>query len=112
MTTIQTQELTKEQIQKAVDLIIDRMPPQTTLHREALAEFRNGNYPHVKKLAAFNPLDQYCKALSFLGGAFSPQAISTGNTFTILNESILKVGELAKERTALELGADIAEVFG
>lgn len=47
-----------------------------------------------------------------MGGAFNPQAISSGNTFTILNESILNVAELAKELTATGLGADIAQIFG
>ncbi|MHC5771675.1 MAG: hypothetical protein ACYTXI_40230 [Nostoc sp.] len=110
--TSTSNELTKEQIQRAIDLIIDRMPQQTELHQEALTAFRQGNYALVKRLAAFNPLDRYCKALSFMGGAFNPQAISSGNTFTILNESILNVAELAKERTATELGADIAQIFG
>ncbi|NDJ20994.1 hypothetical protein GS682_04905 [Nostoc sp. B(2019)] len=112
MQATQSTELTKERIQKAVDAIIDKMPPMTNLHREVLTAFRAGNYAEVKKLAAFNPTDKYAQAISYLGGAFSPQAISTGNTFTILAESIRNVGKLADERTVQELGAEIAETLG
>ncbi|QLE46526.1 hypothetical protein FD723_40655 (plasmid) [Nostoc sp. C052] len=111
MIAISTQELTKEKIQQAVDLILDKMPPQTELHHEALAEFRNGSYANVKKLAMSNPLDPYSKALSFLGGAFNPQAIASGNSYTIIHESLLKAGEFAKELTVSQLGSDIAKVF-
>jgi hypothetical protein len=112
MTPVQVEELTKEKIQKAVDVIIDKMPPTTNLHREVLTAFRAGNYAEVKKLASFNPTDKYAQAISYLGGAFSPQAISTGNTYTIFAESIRNVGKLAEERTAQELGAEIAEALG
>ncbi|MCC5616354.1 hypothetical protein LC605_15005 [Nostoc sp. CHAB 5836] len=112
MTTTQTTELTKEKIQKAVNVIIDKMPPTNSLHRQVLAAFRDENYVEVKKLAAFHPTDKYAQAISYLGGAFNPQAISSGNTFTILAESARNVGHLVGDRIVQDIGAEIAEVLG
>jgi hypothetical protein len=111
MTTTQSTEITKEKIQKAVNIILEKMPPSNSLHRQVLEAFLSENYVEVKKLASFNPTDKYAQAMSYLGGAFSPQAISTGNTFTILAESARNVGHLIGDRIVQDIGAEIAEVF-
>lgn len=42
--------LTTEKIQKAVDTIIDKMPPVNNLHRQVLTAFRAGDYVEVNHL--------------------------------------------------------------
>lgn len=110
--TTSAYELSVEDIQKAVTCIISKMPQKTSqLHRDTLTAFANGNYKEVKRLAVLNPLDNYIKALSFLGGAFNPANIASGNSYTILHEATMKAAELVKEQTALEVAAELDEIF-
>jgi len=102
------QEFTVEQVNRAVDAIIDVLgTPENDLHAEALSAFRAGNHQRVKRLAATNLADYYCKALGYLGGALK----LTPNTDTILAESARSACEYVKERALRHLGTKINEAL-
>jgi hypothetical protein len=61
----------------------------------------------VKRLAATNLADYYCKALGYLGGALK----LTPNTDTILAESARSACEYVKERALRHLGTKINEAL-
>ena len=81
-------ELTQEKIQQAIDVLLRGIPPQTELHLSAIAAFKSGDYKQVKKLSLLNVSDKYLQALSYLGGALNPTNIASGNSYTILSESV------------------------
>ncbi len=106
-TTINT-ELNLDRVNQAVDAILTALgEPETDLHRDALSAFRRGDYQIVKRLAATNLSDYYCKALGYLGGALK----LTPNTDTILAESARAAADFVRERTLSELGAEIAKAL-
>jgi hypothetical protein len=101
------QELTLEKVQKAVNAIVEVLTKEEShhkLHDKALNAFLDGDYQTVKRLAATNLSDNFCKSLGYLGGALK----LTPNTDTILAESARAAAEFAKERTLQQLGAAIA----
>ena len=109
MTTTINTELNLERVNQAVDAILTALgEPATDLHRDALSAFRQGDYQIVKRLAATNLSDYYCKALGYLGGALK----LTPNTDTILAESARAAADFVRERTLAELGAEIAKALG
>jgi hypothetical protein len=59
-----------------------------------------GVYQIVKRLAATNISDYYCKALGYLGGALK----LTPNTDTILAESARAAADFVREKTLAQLG--------
>lgn len=79
-----TAGLTIEQVQKAVDAILEVLgEPSTDAQKNAIANFKEGNYDKVRRLAATSLDDYYCKSLGYLGSAFK----LLPNTDTILAES-------------------------
>ncbi|WP_414589702.1 hypothetical protein [Scytonema sp. PCC 10023] len=108
MTTTVNTEFTTECVQKAVQAILDVLgEPETDLHREALTAFQSGDHQRVKRLAATNLSDSYCKALGYLGGALK----LTPNTDTILAESARSACEYVKEKALRHLGTKINEAL-
>lgn len=106
--TNQTAEWTLEKVNRAVNAILETLgEPETELHRKALAAFQSNDHHTVKRLAATNLSDYYCKALGYLGGAFK----LTPNTDTILAESARAVADFAKEKTLAQLGAEIGQAL-
>ncbi|MEH1839659.1 MAG: hypothetical protein V7L20_13010 [Nostoc sp.] len=104
------QELTQEKVQQAVNAILKvlvKEDPQSNLHCKALNAFIEGDYQTVKRLAATNLSDNFCKSLGYLGGALK----LTPNTDTILAESARAAAEFDKERTLKELGDAIASAL-
>ncbi|ARV59771.1 hypothetical protein BZZ01_15050 [Nostocales cyanobacterium HT-58-2] len=60
MQTVQTPELTPEQVNQAVNAIIEVLgSPQSDLQQLALSAFHRGDYQTVKRLAATNLSDCY-----------------------------------------------------
>lgn len=107
VTTVNT-EFTLERVTKAVEAILDVLgTPETELHQQALSAFQCGEYQIVKRLAATNLSDHFCKSLGYLGGALK----LTPNTDTILAESARAAAEFVKERTLNQLGREIAEAM-
>ncbi len=101
-------ELTSEKVNQAVNAILDVLgTPQNDLHTEVLSAFRRGDYQTVKRFAATNLNDYYCKALGYLGGALK----LTPNTDTILAESARSAAEFVREKTLKQLGAEIANAL-
>lgn len=75
---------TKKQVQKVVDTILGVLgEPSTDNQKNAIAAFKEGDYDKVRRLAATNLDDYYCKSLGYLGSAF--KLLPT--TDTILAES-------------------------
>ena len=104
--TQSTTELTLEKVNQAVEAILNVLgTPENNLHAEALAAFHRGDHQIVKRLAATNLTDNFCKALGYLGGALK----LTPNTDTILAESARSAAEFAKEKVLAQLGAEIAK---
>ena len=107
--TPSTTQITKEQVQGAVDAILEVLGlPANTAQEEALEAFQRGDYQRVKRIAATNLGDFYCKALSYLPGAYK----LTPNTDTILAEAARSAAEVAKNRVLTQLGTAIAESLG
>jgi hypothetical protein len=106
--TNQTAEWTLEKVNRAVNAILETLgEPETELHSKALAAFQSNDQQTVKRLAATNLSDYYCKALGYLGGAFK----LTPNTDTILAESARAAADFAKEKTLAQLGAEIGKAL-
>lgn len=104
------QELTLEKVQQAVNAILKvlvKEDPQSDLHTKALNAFMEGDYQTVKRLAATNLSDNFCRSLGYLGGALKV----IPNTDTILAESARAAAEFDKERTLKELGDAIASAL-
>jgi hypothetical protein len=98
-------EPTLERVKQAVQVILETLgEPENDLHRRALTAFQDGDHQTVKRLAATNLSDYYCKALGYLGGALK----LTPNTDTILAESARSAAEFVRERTLTRLGKAIA----
>jgi hypothetical protein len=109
MTATINTELNSERVNKAVEAILSALgEPETDLHREAMSAFHRGDHQVVKRLAATNLSDSYCKALGYLGGALK----LTPNTDTILAESARSAADFVRERTLARLGAEIAKALG
>lgn len=107
--TTATTELTTERVNQAINAILETLgEPETDLHKEALSAFKRGDYQIVKRLAAINLSDYYCKALGYLGGALK----LTPNTDTILAESARSAADFVREKTLSHLGREIAKAFG
>lgn len=105
MQSTQTQEFTTERVSQAVEAILGVLgEPEIDLHREALAAFQSGNHQRVKRLAATNLSDYYCKSLGYLGGALK----LTPNTDTIIAEASRSAADYVKEKTLKQLGDAIA----
>ncbi|MBW4512929.1 MAG: hypothetical protein KME64_41535 [Scytonematopsis contorta HA4267-MV1] len=108
MQAIQTKEPTLDQVNLAVKAIIETLgSPENDLHTLAYEAFQQGNYQVVKRLAATNLSDNYCKSLGYLGGALK----LTPNTDTILAESARAAAEFVREKTLARLGKEIAEAL-
>ena len=101
-------EFTLERVNKAVEAILAVLgTPETELHQQAFSAFQRGEHHIVKRLAAINLSDQYCKSLGYLGGALK----LTPNTDTILAESARAAAEFTKEQALKRLGREIAEAM-
>lgn len=108
MTATINTELNSERVNKAVEVILAALgEPEKDLHTEAFAAFQRGDHQIVKRLAATNLSDCYCKALGYLGGALK----LTPNTDTILAESARAAADFVKEKTLAQLGAEIAKAL-
>ncbi|NER25086.1 MAG: hypothetical protein F6J86_12030 [Symploca sp. SIO1B1] len=108
MTTTINTEINLERVNKAINAILTTLgEPQTDVHREALAAFHRGDYLVVKRLAAINLSDYYCKALGYLGGALK----LTPNTDTILAESARSAADFVRDQTLARLGTEIAQAL-
>ncbi|NET54911.1 MAG: hypothetical protein F6K47_01490 [Symploca sp. SIO2E6] len=108
MTTTINTEINLERVNKAISAILATLgEPETDLHREALAAFHRGDYLVVKRLAATNLSDYYCKALGYLGGALK----LTPNTDTILAESARSAADFVRDKTLSRLGTEIAQAL-
>jgi hypothetical protein len=108
MVTSINSEIDAERVNKAVQAILEVLgTPEIELHEQALTAFQQGNHQLVKRLAATNLSDHYCKALGYLGGALK----LTPNTDTILAESARAAAEFAKEKTLARLGREIADAM-
>ncbi len=108
MQATQTTELTLERVNQAVNAIIETLgKPENDLHKEALEAFQRADYQIVKRLAATNLNDYYCKALGYLGGALK----LTPNTDTILAESARAAADFTREKTLVKLGVEIAKAL-
>lgn len=106
MSAVASTELTLEKVQQAVNAIIQVLgKPENDLHLTAFTAFENGDYQTVKRLAATNLSDSYCRSLGYLGGALK----LTPNTDTILAESARAAADFAREKILLDLGIAIAE---
>ena len=109
MTATINPELTAERVNKAVEAILEALgEPENDLHKEAFSAFQRGDHQVVKRLAATNLSDYYCKALGYLGGALK----LTPNTDTILAESARAAADFVRERTLASLGVQIAKALG
>lgn len=105
---MQTIEPTLERVNQAISAILETLgEPENDLHREALSAFHKGDYQTVKRLAAINLSDYYCKALGYLGGALK----LTPNTDTILAESARAAADFGKEKILARLGDEIAKAL-
>lgn len=108
MQATQIPELTQERVQRAVNAILEVLgEPENDLHKEAQSAFQQGNYQHVKRLAATNLNDYYCKALGYLGGALK----LTPNTDTILAESARAAADFLREQTLIKLGTELGNAL-
>lgn len=108
MTTAINTELSPDRVNKAVSAILTVLgEPESDLHREAFSAFHKGDYQIVKRLAATNLSDYYCKALGYLGGALK----LTPNTDTILAESARAAADFVREKTLTQLGSEIAKAL-
>lgn len=106
---MQITDPTLERVNQAVNAILETLgEPQNELHSKALSAFQQGDYQVVKRLAATNLSDYYCKALGYLGGALK----LTPNTDTILAESARAAADFTREQTLTRLGAEIAKALG
>ena len=104
MQATQTTELTLDKVNQAVGAILKTLgAPESELHSKALAAFQSGDHQTVKRLAATNLSDYYCKSLGYLGGALK----LTPNTDTILAESARAAADFAREKTLAWLGTEI-----
>ena len=105
---MQTMQPTTERVNQAINAILETLGnPENDLHSKALAAFQEGDYQTVKRLAATNLSDYYCKALGYLGGALK----LTPNTDTILAESARAAADFVKEKTLARLGTEIAKAL-
>lgn len=108
MQATQTTELTLDKVNQAVGAILQTLgTPKSELHSKALAAFQSGDHQTVKRLAATNLSDYYCKSLGYLGGALK----LTPNTDTILAESARAAADFAREKTLAWLGAEIEKAL-
>lgn len=104
-----TTEPTLERVNQAVQAILDTLgQPETELHQKAFTAFQSGDHATVKRLAATNLSDYYCKSLGYLGGALK----LTPNTDTILAESARSAADFVKEKTLMRLGIAIETALG
>lgn len=109
MQATQTTELTLDKVNQAVGAILKTLgAPESELHSKALAAFQSGDHQTVKRLAATNLSDYYCKSLGYLGGALK----LTPNTDTILAESARAAADFAREKTLVWLGSEIEKALG
>lgn len=107
-TTTSPPAFTAERVQQAANAILEVLgEPETTLHREALSAFQREDYMTVKRLAATNLSDSYCKSLAYLGSAFK----LTPNTDTILAESARSAADFAKEHALTRLSEALAKAL-
>lgn len=107
-TTSSDSDLTLDRVQAAVNVILETLgKPENDLHTMALTAFQSADHQKVKRLALINPLDDYCKALGYLGGALK----LTPNTDTILAESARVAADFVKEKTLLKLGIEIEKAL-
>ncbi|HEY9295648.1 MAG TPA: hypothetical protein VIQ31_04605 [Phormidium sp.] len=105
---MQVTDPTLERVNQAVNAILETLgEPQNDLHSKALSAFQRGDYQIVKRLAATNLSDYYCKALGYLGGALK----LTPNTDTILAESARAAADFEREKTLAKLSTEIAKAF-
>ncbi|MBW4628257.1 MAG: hypothetical protein KME49_22775 [Brasilonema octagenarum HA4186-MV1] len=105
---VQTKEPTIDQVNQAVNAILEILgAPENDLHADALTAWKQGNYQYVKRLAATNLSDFYCKALGYLGGALK----LTPNTDTILAESARAASDFVREKTLHHLSKKISEAL-
>jgi hypothetical protein len=108
MQITQTTEPTMERVNRAIEAILETLgKPENNLHSEALSAFHRGEYQTVKRLAAINLSDCYCKSLGYLGGALK----LTPNTDTILAESARAAADFVREKTLARLGSKLAEAL-
>lgn len=101
--------ITEQKVNQAVNAILDVLgDPQTNSQKKAINYFYLGEYDKVRRLAATNLEDYYCKSLSYLGSAFK----MLPNTDTILAESARAAAdykaELSKKETLNWLNKKIA----
>jgi hypothetical protein len=105
---MQTVEPTLERVNQAVHAILETLgEPENDLHNQALEAFLRQDYQLVKRLAATNLSDFYCKSLGYLGGALK----LTPNTDTILAESARAAADFTREKTLVRLGDEIAKAL-
>lgn len=103
MVTTSTQsELTLEKVQQAIDILLADIHPTTETQSQAIALFKAGDYKRVKKLSLLNLNDKYVQALGYLGGALNPANIASGNSYTVLAESVRNF-KLYNEQAWLEV---------
>lgn len=108
MTTLLNTEVSEIKVAKAIAAILEELgEPQNQLHHKAIGAFDAGHHQVVKRLAATNLADHYCKCLGYLGGALK----LTPNTDTILAEAARSAAEFSKERALARLGAAIDEAL-
>jgi hypothetical protein len=108
MASTQITEMTLERVNQAIEVILETLgKPESDLHNEAFSAFQRGEYQTVKRLAAINLSDSYCRSLSYLGSALK----LTPNTDTILAESARAAADFTREKTLTRLGSEIAKAL-
>jgi hypothetical protein len=88
MVATSTDALTLEKVQQAIAILISGLQPTTETQHQAIAAFNSGDYKQVKKLSLLNLDDKYIQALGYLGGALNPVNLASGNSYTVLAESV------------------------
>lgn len=101
-------EVTAEQAQQSVEVILDLLgEPTTAIQVEALEAFHIGKPERIKFLSMTNPEDHFCRALNYLVSV--PKL--TPNTFTILAESLRAAGDHVRHQALAQGSKMLQEIF-
>ncbi|MFM7424282.1 MAG: hypothetical protein ACKO7W_04695 [Elainella sp.] len=95
MTVATAPNVTETQVASVVEAILDVLgTPTTKAEKEVLAAFEARNFDAVRRIAAANLSNNFCKALGYLGSAYK----LLPNTDTILAESARAAAAHAEDR--------------
>jgi hypothetical protein len=101
---------TASPIQTALDGILETLgEADNPVHQEAFAAYESGDSSKVRKLAASNLEDHYCRSLGYLISAKLKPELPT--IAVVLAEAARAAADFARERELIKLNKVLAEAL-